>query len=414
MSTLFVTATWPDPIESFTHGVAQRLRLLLSAALKMDPIVDILVFAPWDLMPDIDMGRRLRLDFQTFWSLEIRHVFVARSEHIADRMDSLFRGYLLPMTSIHRQPSYARLSGINQASAVAAAVIRSKPRLLLAHRLAAMLPVLATSAPLPPVVLDLDDVEHKAFARLIALPPYWRTKSLLRGWLPALRRGERRALNAAQLAFVCSEQDQVYLRTLWGLTHVAVVPNAVPMAPPIVLPATKTALFLGMHSYEPNRVAAEFLIHEIWPLVHVQHPNAILLIAGKGCERIHGYGQNLPGVSFEGFQPNLQELYARTRVVCCPIQSGGGTRVKIVEGAMYGRPVVSTELGAEGLDFSPARGEIFIADCADLFAQQISMLFSDDALVERSGQLARKQAIAKYSEDKMISHIASCLSGIVR
>jgi glycosyltransferase involved in cell wall biosynthesis len=412
MTTLFVTATWPDPLARFTHGVAQRMRLLLRGAQQADPLLDLLAFAPWNQAPDPGAAERIRADLAAQWGVVLRQVHVAPSDAVPDRLDSLLHGYLLPMTSLQRQPSYARLSGSRQAQALAAALAASRPDRLFVHKLTAMCPLLAlapAARPAVPVVMDLDDIEHKAFERLIALPPHWRAKRLMRGWLPALRRGERRALGLARTALVCSEADRADLSTRFGLSNLAVVPNAVADVEPSPLPATPTALFLGMHSYEPNRVAAEFLVHQIWPRVLQQHPGASLVVAGKGCELIRGHGQDLPGVRFEGFVADLAALYARSRVVCCPILSGGGTRIKIIEGAMQARPIVSTTLGAEGLDLSPARGEIALADGAESFAAALARLLADDTAAQAMGQAARAQALALYSERTVLARVAALL-----
>jgi glycosyltransferase involved in cell wall biosynthesis len=60
-------------------------------------------------------------------------------------------------------------------------------------------------------------------------------------------------------------------------------------------------------------------------------------------------------VEFRGFVDDLSALYAETRIVCCPIVIGSGTRIKLVEAASYARPIVATRIGAEGLDFRDGR-----------------------------------------------------------
>lgn len=111
---------------------------------------------------------------------------------------------------------------------------------------------------------------------------------------------------------------------------------------------------LGRVQLRAQSAGAEYLVHEIWPLVRQRLPSAQLRIAGKHCELIRGEGKPPEGVqAFWGFVPDLEDLYAQTRVVACPILSGGGTRIKIIEGALQGRPVASTTLGAEGLNRVP-------------------------------------------------------------
>jgi hypothetical protein len=415
MGTLFVTSTWPDPLPTFTHGVAQRMRLLLRGTARAESSLDLLAYAPWNQPPDRDVAERLREQFRLLWGVDLRQVFVAPSQPVADRNDSLWHGYLKPMLNIRYQPQYARLSGSEPIRALQSALDAARPGRLLVHRLAAMSPILglmSSGTRVPPILLDLDDIEHKAFERLIEMPPHWRAKRLRRGWLPALRQGEYRAVRAAGIALVCSELDRQYLRHRWAMHNVEVVPNAlaVPVASPV--PAAKTALFLGMHSYEPNRVGAEFLVHQVWPKVHALHPDAVLVVAGKHCELISGHGRPPAGVRFEGFVADLAGLYASTRVVCAPILSGGGTRIKLIEGALHARPLVATSIGAEGLDFSPERGEIVLADTAEDFARSLSSLFDDESRCRRMGALARDRAVTRYDEDQVQAQVAMHLNAL--
>ena len=78
-------------------------------------------------------------------------------------------------------------------------------------------------------------------------------------------------------------------------------------------------------------------------------PTAELRLVGPAPEEIAAYGRAPDGVKFCGFVPSLEEAYASARIVVCPIRYGGGTRVKLVEAAGWGKPIVSTTLGAEGL-----------------------------------------------------------------
>jgi glycosyltransferase involved in cell wall biosynthesis len=82
-----------------------------------------------------------------------------------------------------------------------------------------------------------------------------------------------------------------------------------------------------------------------------------------------------------------------------PILTGGGTRVKIIEAALYGRPVVSTPLGAEGLNLSEDRGEIVMADDGPGFAQAIVGLLRDDALATRVGATGFEACQHRYGEE---------------
>ena len=89
---------------------------------------------------------------------------------------------------------------------------------------------------------------------------------------------------------------------------------------------------------------------------------------------------------------DLDELYSSIRVVCCPLFSGGGTRIKIIEAAFYGRPVVSTSVGAEGLAFVD-RNDIWLANSEADFAKACAALLEDNDLACEIGSRARQRAL---------------------
>jgi glycosyltransferase involved in cell wall biosynthesis len=82
--------------------------------------------------------------------------------------------------------------------------------------------------------------------------------------------------------------------------------------------------------------------------------------------------------------------------VIAPLRIGGGTRLKIVEAMAMGRPVVSTHLGAEGLEIHHDE-DILLADSAEDFAAQVSRVLGDEALGQQLGEAARRHAVSRYS-----------------
>ena len=169
-------------------------------------------------------------------------------------------------------------------------------------------------------------------------------------------------------------------------------------------------LFLGAYSYDPNIAAAEYLIRDVWPRLVGLCPKARLLIAGPGQEAIPS-SQNPPaGVEFLGFVSDLNALYRRTRVVCCPIQTGGGTRIKILEAASYGIPVVSTPVGAEGIELTTDTEIVLRSNATDL-AKACAELLEDYVLAHRIGAAARERVRALYTRDAVVSRIRAILTG---
>jgi glycosyltransferase involved in cell wall biosynthesis len=413
MATLFITARWPHPLATFSNGTALRMRAILRGLQTFAGGLDMLMFAPAQQGLNSGVGEEIKADLLRLWGVRVNRLRLVNKAAVDDRPSELWRGYIRPMLGLHLQPEFARVSGTAQLQALGQLVDEWKPECLFVHRLNCMLSVMRSGVQTP-ALLDLDDVEHKTFRRLLNIPPEWRAQHLKWGWLPALESGERLAVHRAQACFVCSALDRDYLRRRFGSRTVHVLPNAMPVPVRTPLPSQASVLYLGLMTYAPNLQGAEYLLREIWPRVRAQYPQALLRIAGNGCERIEGYRHPPAGVEFLGFVPDLRALYAESRVALAPILTGGGTRVKIIEAALHGRPVVSTSLGAEGLDLSADRGELLIADDGPAFARAIVGLLRDDALATRVGAAGFEVCKDLYGEDVVQRIIGEHLQALLQ
>ena len=103
-----------------------------------------------------------------------------------------------------------------------------------------------------------------------------------------------------------------------------------------------------------------------------------------------------PRVEIVGFVEDLRPHLASAAVLVVPLRLGGGTRLKIVEGMAMGKAIVSTALGAEGIEALPER-DILMADEPASFAASVVRLLDDPALAARLGRSARQLAVERYS-----------------
>ncbi|KAM3092816.1 glycosyltransferase [Phormidesmis sp. 146-12] len=301
------------------------------------------------------------------------------------------------------QPEMIPASGSKQVKAFEEC-LDLKPDAIFIHRLNSMSPALLTQRSLPPIFFDLDDIEHRKLLRSIRQPPRNLLTNLYYSQVPALLWGECQAVRKASSTFVCSEQDQNYLTQQWRLPGVTTIPNAVSIPPPQPITPEPTLLFIGTYSYMPNINAANFLIERVWPNIHRKTPEARLIIAGMEPQNIRSYDRGVPGVEFTGFVDDLTALYQRVRVVCCPIFSGGGTRVKMIEAAAYGKPIVAAGIGAEGLQMQSGR-EYLQCDSPEKFAEACLELLKNDRLCEQLGTAARETAIRLYDRTNIVNQI---------
>jgi exosortase len=258
------------------------------------------------------------------------------------------------------------------------------------HMMSQVEPMLDRSAS-PVLVLDLDDVETVCDRRMLSAQQLT-TRAKLASLLDLIRVKvyQRKAIRNFDHVLVCSREDRARLAD----PRVVVVPNGASI-PDHPLPDnmdTKTILFISTLSYWPNVDALFFFLREIFPLVRQAVPSVRLLIVGKDPSaeilRLHD------GVTIRVAPnvPNVEPLYREATISVVPLRAGGGTRLKILEAFALGRPVVSTTIGAEGLE--AAAGEhLAIADEPRAFARACVELLTQPRL--RAGLAVRARALVE-------------------
>jgi glycosyltransferase involved in cell wall biosynthesis len=403
MRILIISNGIPPQIELCVTASHKRFQLFIDA-FKSIAQLDVLLYWPASqpLSPEIIAQTQTALS--QHWQVSNLNLQICPQvdQGFVQQLPKLLR-YAPPVFNFFWNGLFSSTAGQQQVKAFEQCLDR-QPDLIFAHRLTAMSPLLKTQRQLPPVLFDLDDIEHIRFAREVKQPPSNFMTPILNSHLPALVLGELTAIAKADATFVCSNQDQQYLTQRWNRTGVKAIPNSIAIPQYEALTQAQNALFIGTYSYKPNINAANFLIEQVWPQVRQQVPEANLLIAGPHIENLRTYGQSIPGVTFLGFVDDLTELYKEVRVVCCPIFSGSGTRVKMIEAAAYGKPIVATSIGVEGLNFTD--GEDFILrNNPDSFAQACIDLLTDWQQSHELGIAARQSAIREYDREQVVQKI---------
>lgn len=138
-------------------------------------------------------------------------------------------------------------------------------------------------------------------------------------------------------------------------------------------PAPFDAGFIG-GDYPFNVEGVLFFCTEVLPHIRRSYPDFKLLIAGHVAEPLAHIGRRWPGVEICGYQPDAQAFYDRVRMVVVPLLSGTGVSIKTLDALDREVPVVSTRVGARGLNDWTAHPRLFIADKAEEFANKVLAL----------------------------------------
>lgn len=170
---------------------------------------------------------------------------------------------------------------------------------------------------------------------------------------------EGRAFRSVDKVVAVSEPDIALGRKLFGNAPFASVDNGVDVAHfREVRPETgsRQVLFLGALDWRPNLDAIDLLLEEIFPAVRARVKDARLAIVGRSPPpRLVERAGAMPGVTIHANVPDVRPFMAASAMMAVPLRIGGGSRLKIIEALAARLPVVSTTIGAEGLELEPER-----------------------------------------------------------
>jgi GT2 family glycosyltransferase/glycosyltransferase involved in cell wall biosynthesis len=174
-----------------------------------------------------------------------------------------------------------------------------------------------------------------------------------------------------------------------------------------------TMLFLGSFRHDPNRVAVDWFVRHVLPLVVAQEPGAKLAIAGSDPPPEHTYADHAAYLEMLGYVEEIREPLARYAIFVCPILSGSGVRVKLLEAFAAGIPVVSTKVGAEGLAVKD--GEFCaLADDPAGFAERVVVLLRDPERAAEMAMRARKEVEANWDMGAITKKLVDSYGEMVR
>ena len=240
-------------------------------------------------------------------------------------------------------------------------------------------------------VVDFDDIMSRVGMRQLVVDgaregSLWRlTKRLDCGRIHA---AERRILNDWDVTSVCTEDDVRLLQSREPRAGVVRVPNIVdkPRLPVTSAPYPRL-LFVGSLAHGPNVQGLRLFLDQAWPIVRAALPDARLRIVGMWPFRELREEAAAAGAELHVDVPSVEPYYRDCDFVISPIFFGGGTRIKVLEAMSYGRPIVSSTIGAEGLDIVPERHAL-IADSMAKMAAACIRLSRDAGLRTRLADAA--------------------------
>lgn len=260
-----------------------------------------------------------------------------------------------------------------------------------------------------PSVLFQHNVESEIWRRHAATAGNPAKKMMYQMEFRKMLRYERAAICKFQHVIAVSENDRALMMKWIDGNRVTVIPTGVDLTqyhpapthaePDSLAASAPIVTFIGAMDWEPNVDGVEYFCAEVWPLVKAEVPAARFRIVGRNPDRrVQRWASNSSdekgSIEVTGRVPSVIEHLRQSGVVVVPLRVGGGTRLKIYEAMATAKAVVSTTVGAEGLDVHHGR-DIMLADDPRSFAQAVIMFLKDHQLRCRYEKAAAETA-ARY------------------
>lgn len=215
-----------------------------------------------------------------------------------------------------------------------------------------------------------------------------------------LRSYEKRVCPAVGINIVVSDLDKKRLLKFVPDARIMIVKNGVDIS---YFNSKKTQaiphslVFAGSMDWYPNEDAMLYFIRHIWPKIKESYRDASLTIAGrKPSQGLRKAASHDPSISVTGFVEDIRPYIDQSEVYVCPIRDGGGTKLKLLDAMAMGKAIVTTTVGAEGLEIKN-KEHVLIADDPETFARMVQTLFEDKKLRFHLAQNARKFVEKRYA-----------------
>jgi glycosyltransferase involved in cell wall biosynthesis len=250
------------------------------------------------------------------------------------------------------------------------------------------------------VVLRTLNVEHRIWEQLASNEKSPLKRTMLRRVASSLRRYEAASRAAVDAVVPISEDDEAQLRALGYRQPMFVAPCGLSAADytPSPEPSRPTLGFLGSLDYRPNQEGILWFLDHVRPKLDDRRQS--ILVAGSAPPSWLVERLAKEGVELVSNLPDVRRFFDDVSVFIVPLQSGSGMRIKILEAMALQKPIVSTSVGASGMEFS-AGEEILVADEADGFAALINRTANDAALRSRLGANGRRRVETTYDRSRI-------------
>ena len=257
-----------------------------------------------------------------------------------------------------------------------------------------------------PVVLRAHNVEHRIWQQIAKGERRYLRRWYLKHLALSLRQYELEKVNIFDGIVCITEADADMFRQLGCRKRMVSIPFGVDLKPLTPTDPEPNSLFhIGSMDWMPNQASITWFLDKVWPLLHREMPQLHLYLAGRRMPT-QLLQSRLEGVTVVGEVEDSGKFIASKQINIVPLLSGSGIRIKIIEAMSLGKAIVTTSVGAAGIDYTDGHN-LLIADTAEGFVNQVRRLIDNPELSVALGQNARKLVETHYCRKALAERLSS-------
>jgi len=266
------------------------------------------------------------------------------------------------------------------------------------------------------VVLRAPNIEFIIWKRMTSQETNPLKKAYLALLTKSLQKWELEQINRADAVYTVTINDMDFFKEKGCIKPITYIPTGIDITKKTELDFSHVefpSLFhIGALDWLPNQEAVQWFLKNVWVKVHTQYPDLKFYLAGRNTPQWI-FNLNMPNIEVIGEVADAGEFISSKSIMLVPLISGSGMRVKIIEGMMLGKTIISTSVGVEGI-IHKNKENILIADTPEEFYKAIVRCISDREFCEKIGRNARENAIANYNNDSLTHKLVGFFADLIK
>jgi Glycosyltransferase len=230
-----------------------------------------------------------------------------------------------------------------------------------------------------------------------------------------LKKFELSQLNKADAVYTVTINDMDFYKSHGCKVPITFIPTGIDTTKKLDVDFSTVefpSLFhIGALDWLPNQEGIQWFLKNVWDRVHLAFPQLKFYIAGRNTPQWL-FNINKPNVEVLGEIADAGEFISSKSIMLVPLMSGSGMRVKIIEGMMLGKTIISTTIGVEGIVYQ-SDNNILIANSPDEFFNAISRCVQDQAFCESLGKNAKQNAQNNYDNNLLTKKLIDFFNELI-